>query len=66
MYVYYVLWQQLSYFNSNGLILAVKISFEVSCMKGTGYVQLFQLGWQLLSVYLHLQKQPILEMFGLF
>lgn len=66
MYVYCVLLEQLSYFNTNGLILAVKISFEVSCMEGTGYVQLFQLGLQLLSVYLHLQKQPILEMFGLF
>lgn len=47
---------QLSYFNTNGLILAVKISLEVSCMKGICCVQLFQLGLQLLSVYLHLQK----------
>lgn len=66
MYVYCVLLEQLSYFNTNGLSLGVKISLEVSCMEGTCYVQLFQLGLQLTSVYLHLWKQPILEMFVCF
>lgn len=54
MYVYWVLLEELSYFNTNGLTLAVKIPFAISCMKGTGYAQLFQLDLQLLSVYLHL------------
>lgn len=66
MYVYCVLLEQLGYFNPSGLILGVKFSLEVSCMKGTWYVQLFQLGLQLSSMYLHLWKQPILEMFCLF